>query len=601
MTSKELREKYIEFFKSKGHRVIPSASLIPENDPSVLFTTAGMHPLVPFLAGEKHPAGKRLVDYQKCIRTGDIDAVGDQWHLTFFEMLGNWSLGDYFKREALEWSWEFLTASKWLAIPKERLAVTVFGGDKDAPFDEEAYEIWKKLGLPENKIYKYGKKENWWGPAGETGPCGPDSEMFYITDKEPCGANCQPSCSCGRYVEIWNDVFMQYNKIAEGKYEPLKQKNIDTGMGVERVVAVLNGYQDNYQELLKPLVNKVEELSGKRYAVDQEITKSMRIIVDHLRAATFIMGDDLGIAPSNLGQGYVVRKLIRRAIRHGRMIGIQQNFTQQIALAVIKTMSDVYPELERNKKFVLDGLNSEEEKFMLTLQKGLKIFKENIKKLAAAKNKNKKNINGDLSFNLYQTYGFPLELIKELAHEQGFEVDEDAFKQKFKQHQQLSRAASAGKFKGGLGSHSEMAIKYHTATHLLHAALRQVLGPHVAQKGSNITDERLRFDFSHNEKLTTEEKKKVEEIVNEQIAKDLPVRWQEMTLKEAQAKGAIGLFAHKYGERVKVYTIGNEKYPFSREICGGPHVKSTGTLGHFRIKKEESNSAGVRRIKAVLE
>ncbi len=600
MTSKELRQKYIDFFKSKGHVEIPSASLIPENDPSVLFTTAGMHPLVPFLSGEKHPAGKRLVDFQKCIRTCDIDAVGDQWHLTFFEMLGNWSLGDYFKREALTWSWEFLTSPQWLGIPKERLAVTVFAGDEDAPFDEEAYNIWRELGVPAERIYKYGKQENWWGPAGEIGPCGPDSEMFYITDKEPCGPNCQPSCSCGRYVEIWNDVFMQYNKTAEGKYEPLERKNIDTGMGVERVVAVLNNYQDNYQELLKPLIEKAEELSGKKYLSSKEVTKSMRIIADHLRAATFIMGDDLGIAPSNVDQGYVVRKLIRRAIRHGRMIGIQQNFTQQIGAAVIKSMGDVYPELERNKKFVLENLAAEEEKFMATLQKGLKIFKENIAGLERG-TAGHKIIGGKLAFDLYQTYGFPLELIKELAGEQSFAVDEQGFTEEFKKHQEKSRTAAAGKFKGGLGAHSEMAIKYHTATHLLHAALRQVLGQHVAQKGSNITDERLRFDFSHGEKMTEEEKKKVEEIVNEQIAKDLPVSWQEMSLEEAKAKGAIGLFEHKYGERVKVYTIGDETHPFSREICGGPHVERTGVLGRFRIKKEQASSAGVRRIKAVLE
>lgn len=601
MTSKELRQKYIDFFKSKGHAEIPSASLIPENDPSVLFTTAGMHPLVPFLSGEKHPAGKRLVDFQKCIRTGDIDAVGDQWHLTFFEMLGNWSLGDYFKREALEWSWEFLTSPQWLGIPKERLAVTVFAGDEDAPFDEEAYNIWRELGIPEERIYKYGKQENWWGPAGETGPCGPDSEMFYITDKEPCGPNCQPSCSCGRYVEIWNDVFMQYNKTADGKYEPLEQRNIDTGMGVERVVAVLNGYQDNYQELLKPLIQKIEQLSGKEYLSSQEVTKSMRIMADHLRAATFIMGDDLGIAPSNVDQGYVVRKLIRRAIRHGRMIGIQQNFTHQIGEVVIETMGDVYPELERNKKFVLDNFIAEEEKFMATLQKGLKVFKESIAELASGTADQQKLVSGKLAFDLYQTYGFPLELIKELANEQGFAVDEQGFAEEFKKHQEKSRTAAAGKFKGGLGDHSEMAIKYHTATHLLHAALRQVLGPHVAQRGSNITDERLRFDFSHGEKMTEEEKKRVEEIVNEQIAKDLPVSWQEMSLEEAKAKGAIGLFEHKYGDKVKVYTIGDEEHPFSREICGGPHVERTGVLGRFRIKKEQASSAGVRRIKAVLE
>lgn len=570
--------------------MIPSASLVPENDPSVLFTTAGMHPLVPFLMGEKHPAGSRLVNYQKCVRTGDIDEVGNQWHLTFFEMLGNWSLGDYWKQEAISWSYEFLTSTKWLGIAKDKLAVTVFAGDSDAPFDEEAYNIWKSLGIPEERIYKYNKKENWWGPAGKIGPCGPDTEMFYITDKEPCGPNCQPSCSCGKYVEVWNDVFMQYNKTAEGKFEPLAQKNVDTGMGLERVVAVLNGYQDNYQELMKPLVKKIEELSGQKYA-DEKL--SMRVIADHIRAATFIMGDDLGIAPSNVDQGYVVRKLIRRAIRHGRMIGIKNNFTDKIGEVVIKTMGDVYPELEKNRRFVLDNFKTEEDKFSKTLQQGLAAYAK-----AAA---GKKEISGKAAFDLFQTYGFPLELSKELAAEEGLTVDEKEFGQEFKKHQQLSRTAAAGKFKGGLGEQSEQAIKYHTATHLLQAALRQVLGDHVKQKGSNITEKRLRFDFSHAEKMTDEQKAEVEKIVNEAIEKNLPVSFEESTVAKAKEKGAIGLFGDKYGDKVKVYTIGDPQKPFSREICGGPHVANSGVLGHFKIKKEESSSAGVRRIKAILE
>ena len=584
MTSWQLRKKYLEFFVGKGHAVIPSASLVPENDPSVLFTTAGMHPLVPFLMGEKHPAGKRLVNCQKCIRTGDIDEVGDQWHLTFFEMLGNWSLGDYFKEEAIKMSYEFLTSEKWLGIPVEKLAITVFAGDGDAPFDREAFNIWQGLGIPEERIFKYGKKENWWGPAGETGPCGPD---------------CQPACSCGKYVEIWNDVFMEYNKTAWGKFEPLAQKNVDTGMGVERTVSVLNGYGDNYQELMKPLVEKIEELSGKKYTPlslrdtspcqVEEIIGSMRVIADHLRAATFIMGDDLGIAPSNVDQGYVVRKLIRRAIRHGRMIGIKENFSHKIAGVVVEIMSDVYPELLKNKEFVLANFKIEEDKFTKTLQAGLSAF--------AKASADKKKISGELAFNLYQTHGFPIELTKELASEKGLTVDEQGFNEEFKKHQELSRTAAVGKFKGGLGEHTEQAVKYHTATHLLNAALRQVLGPHVFQKGSNITEERLRFDFSHGIKMSAEEKAQVEKIVNQVIENDLPVNSVEMTVEQAKKKGAIGVFADKYGEQVKVYSIGD----YSQEICGGPHVERTGQLGHFKIIKEEASSAGVRRIKAILE
>ena len=623
MTSEQLRKKYLEFFAEKGHAVIPSASLVPENDPSVLFTTAGMHPLVPFLMGEKHPAGQRLVNFQKCVRTGDIDCVGDQWHLTFFEMLGNWSLGDYGKKEALEWSYEFLTSKKWLGIPAEKLAVTIFAGDPpslklrgaSAPFDREAFNIWQGLGIPEAKIFKYGKKENWWGPAGAAGPCGPDSEMFYVTAKPACGPDCQPACSCGKYVEIWNDVFMEYNKTASGKFEPLAQKNVDTGMGVERTVSVLNGYQDNYQELIKPLVDKIEELAGKKY--EGEFVRSMRIIADHLRAATFIMGDDLGIAPSNVDQGYVVRKLIRRAIRHGRMIGIQDNFTHKIGQAVMSAMGDVYPELIKNKEFVLANFKTEEDKFTKTLQAGLKEFHkstENTKVQSLTPSpspvlrergtgrgrktqKHTTELSGLATFNLFQTYGFPLELTKEMAYEKGFSVDEPGFNQEFKKHQELSRTAAAGKFKGGLGEQTEQTIKYHTATHLLHAALRQVLGDHVFQRGSNITDERLRFDFSHGAKMSAEQKAAVEKIVNQLIDDDLPVNFVELPVAEAKKKGAIGVFADKYGEQVKVYSIGD----YSREICGGPHVARTGVLGHFKIIKEEASSAGVRRIKAILQ
>ncbi len=595
MTSKELRQKYIDFFKSKGHAEIPSASLIPENDPSVLFTTAGMHPLVPFLIGESHPAGRRLVDYQKCVRTGDIDEVGNQWHLTFFEMLGNWSLGEYFKDEAIEWSFEFLTSPNWLGIDQEKLAVSVFAGDEDASFDKEAYNLWLKIGIPKERIYKYGKDENWWGPAGQTGPCGPDTEMFYITDKPACGSNCQPSCGCGKYIEIWNDVFMQYNKTEKGKYELLEQKNVDTGMGLERTVAALNGYQDNFQELLKPLVEKTEELSGKQYGKDKEVTQSMRVIADHLRAATFIMGDDLGIKPSNVDQGYVVRKLLRRAIRHGRMLGINKNFTHLVSQIVIQTMSDVYAELKKNEDFILANMKFEEEKFSQTLQQGLKIFHKHRQKIAS------EVLPGEVAFDLYQTYGFPIELTQELAKEQGLKVDKATFDKAFEEHQEKSRTAAAGKFKGGLGEHTEITKKYHTATHLLHAALRSVLGEYVEQRGSNINEKRLRFDFSYSDKMSPEEIVQVENMVNKNITRDLPVYAQEMSLAEAKQKRAMGLFEHKYGDKVKVYTIGKGDQGVSCEICGGPHVSRTGELGHFKIIKEESSSAGIRRIKAVLE
>ena len=589
MTSKELRQKYIEFFNSKGHAEIPSASLIPENDPSILFTTAGMHPLVPFLLGEKHPAGNKLVNFQKCIRTGDIDEVGNQWHLTFFEMLGNWSLGDYGKKEAIGMSFEFLTGKNWLNIPIEKLAVSVFEGDENAPFDEESFNAWKELGISEDRIYKYDKKENWWGTPGETGPCGPDSEMFYITDKEACSPDCQPSCNCGKYVEIWNDVFMIYNKTKDGKYEELEQKNIDTGMGVERVVAVLNGYEDNYQEALKPIIEKIEELSGQQYVGDEETTKSMRIIADHLRAATFIMGDNLGIAPSNVDQGYVVRKLIRRAIRHGKLIGINSIFCFKIAEIVIDLMKDVYPELQRNKDFVINQMVNEEEKFSKTLEQGLKEFNK------------LDSIDGKQAFDLFQTYGFPFELTQELAKEKGIQIDKKGFEEEMQKHQELSRTASAGKFKGGLADNSEQTVKYHTTAHLMLKALREVLGDHVEQKGSNITEERMRFDFSHAEKMTEKQKERVEELVNGWIKEDLPVVCMEMSLDEAKKKNAMGVFTNKYGDQVKVFTIGDEINPISCEICGGPHVETTGKLGKFKIKKEQSSSSGVRRIKAVLE
>ena len=578
MTSQEIRQKFLDFFKNKGHAVIPSASLIPENDPTTLFISAGMHPLVPYLMGENHPQGKRLASVQKCIRTIDIEEVGDAYHHTFFEMLGNWSLGDYFKKEAVEWSIEFLT--KYLNIPIERLAISVFKGDKDAPLDKESIDIWKSLGIPEQKIARLGKKDNWWGPAGQTGPCGPDTEMFYWNDdKNPAPKDFDPKDT--RWVEIWNDVFMEYNKMAEGKFESLKQKNVDTGMGLERTLAVLNGLDDDYQtELFVNQIRKIEELSEKKYEESEEITRVMRIIADHLKANTFIMADDKGIVPSNLDQGYVVRRLIRRAVRYGRQLEIKDDlWTKEIAKVVIEDYMDVYPELEKNKEFILNNLDKEEAKFKKTLEKGLREFEK-----------------GTDSFVLFSTYGFPIEMTQELAKEKGKEIDIERFNQQMKKHQELSRTASAGKFKSGLADTSEETKRLHTAAHLLLAALRKVLGDHVVQKGSNITAERLRFDFSHSEKMTDEQKHEVERLVNEVIKKDLPVVCQEMSLEEAKKQGAMGVFESKYGHKVKVYSMGN----YSKEICAGPHVERTGQLGHFKIKKEQSSSAGVRRIKAVL-
>jgi len=591
MKSNELREKYLEFFKSKGHSILPSASLIPENDPTVLFTTAGMHPLVPYLMGEKHPEGNRLTDCQKCIRTGDIDEVGDTTHHTFFEMLGNWSLGDYFKKEAIEWSYEFLTSSDWLGLDKSRIAVSVFQGDEDAPFDNEAFAVWKNLGISEKRIAKLPKKNNWWGPAGETGPCGPDTEIFYWIgepDKVPDSFNDDNNL----WVEIWNDVFMQYNKNKEGKFNLLKQKNVDTGMGLERVLACINNLNDNYKtDLFSNLINKLERLSEKKYNESEEITKSMRIILDHLKAATFIMGDDKIIFPSNTGQGYVLRRLIRRAIRYGKLLEIKEKpWTKEIAKIVIHDYSHFYPELEKNANNILNELKNEEEKFNNTLERGLKVFSKI----------NSKFINGKEAFNLYQTYGFPIEMTKELANEKNIKINEEEYLIELKKHQEQSRTASAGMFKGGLADASEETKKLHTVAHLMLEALRRVLGDHVIQKGSNITPERLRFDFSHSEKITSEQIKKVENIVNEQISKKLPVHYEEMPLEEAKKIGAMGIFESKYGEKVKVYFIGDDKNLYSKEICGGPHIKNTGELGKFKIIKEESSSSGVRRIKANL-
>ncbi|GHU99210.1 alanine--tRNA ligase [Spirochaetia bacterium] len=600
MTAQELRTKYIEFFKSKGHAQIQGKSLLPDNDPTVLFTTAGMHPLVPYLLGQEHPAGKRLTDYQKCVRTGDIDAVGDPSHLTFFEMLGNWSLGDYFKEGAIEMSFEFLTSPKWLGIPLERLGVTVFAGEGDIPRDEESAAIWKRLGVPENRIRYLPRKDNWWGPAGTTGPCGPDSEMFYDFGKPACGPDCGPGCSCGKWLEIWNDVFMQYNKNAEGKYDPLTRTCVDTGMGIERTVTVLNGQKSVYDtEIFANIKAAVEKASNYAYGTDADKDKSVRIICDHARTATFILGDPKGVSPSNVGAGYVLRRLIRRAVRHGRKLGIEGQVLSPVAEVVVNQFGGPYPELIENRAFIIEELTREEDKFLETLQKGSQEFEKLLPNLLRDP---RKIMSGRLAFKLYDTYGFPIELTEELAAEQGMTVNREEFDEAFKKHQELSRAGSEQVFKGGLADHSEATTKYHTATHLLQKALRMVLGDHVAQKGSNITTERMRFDFSHGAPMTAEEITRVQDIVNEQIRRDLPVTMEVMSLDEAKASGAMALFGEKYESQVKVYTIGDfSTGVFSREVCGGPHVEHTGTMGKFTIQKEQSSSAGVRRIRAVLE
>ena len=589
--SSELRSMFLKFFKDHGHAVISSASVIPENDPTVLFTTAGMHPLVPYLMGAKHPAGKRLTDVQKCVRTGDIDDVGDFSHLTFFEMLGNWSLGDYFKEQMIPWSWEFLTSPEYLGLPKDRLAFSVFAGDADCPRDEESAQLWRNCGVADDHIFFLPKENNWWGPAGITGPCGPDTEMFIITDKEPCGPNCSPACSCGRYLEIWNDVFMQYNKKADGTFEPLEQKNVDTGMGLERTICVLNGKKSVYEtDLFADILKKISELSGKEYGSDEMTTRAFRIIADHMRTATFIMGDDRGVSPSNVDQGYVLRRLIRRAVRYGMGIGMPEGFTGEVAKVIIEQYKDVYPELKRNEAFVLEQLSLEESRFARTLKQGNREFEKLVEKVQDGQ------IDGVSAFHLYDTYGFPVEMTEELARERGLTVDMDGFHDCFRRHQATSQAGAEQRFKGGLADNSEQSARLHTATHLLHAALRKVLVPEVAQKGSNITAERLRFDFSFGRKMTKEELAEVERLVNEAIESHTPITCEEMTVAQAKEQGAIGLFESKYGEKVKVYTMG----PYSKEICGGPHAQNTGDLVSFKIKKEESSSAGVRRIKAVI-
>ena len=592
VTSAQLREMFQKFMESKGCARIHSASVIPENDPTVLFTTAGMHPLVPYLMGAKHPAGTRLTDVQKCIRTGDIDDVGDSSHLTFFEMLGNWSLGDYFKKEAISWSWEFLTSPEYLGLDKDRLAFTVFEGDENCPRDTESHDLWRSMGVAEDHIFYLPKEHNWWGPAGITGPCGPDTEMFIITDKEPCGPDCSPACSCGRYLEIWNDVFMQYNKQADGTFAPLAQKNVDTGMGLERTICVLNGKKTVYEtDAFTDILAKIAELSGHTYGENEEVTKAFRIIADHMRTSTFILGDDRGVSPSNTDQGYILRRLIRRAVRYAMQLGMPEGFTCEIAKVIINQYKDVYPELERNSAFVLEQLKLEEGRFARTLKQGNKEFDK------VASRVENGTLDGLSAFHLYDTYGFPIEMTCELARERGLKVDVPAFEECFKQHQATSHAGAEQRFKGGLADHSEETTKLHTATHLLHAALRKVLGDEVHQKGSNITAERLRFDFTFGRKVTKEELAEVEKLVNEAIESHTPVVCREMTVADAKAEGAIGLFESKYGEKVRTYKMGD----YSFEICGGPHAENTGDLGEFHILKEESSSAGVRRIKAVLK
>ncbi len=599
MTANDLRSIYIEFFKSKNHAEISGQSLIPENDPSVLFTTAGMHPLVPYLLGEKHPAGTRLTDYQKCIRTGDIDEVGDPSHLTCFEMLGNWSLGDYFKKESIAFSYEFLTSPKWLGLDPRKISVTVFAGDENAPRDEEAATFWKENGMPEDKIAYLPASDNWWA-AGPTGPCGPDTEIFYWVGEglPPAGSN--KGTDSKNWMEIWNNVFMQYNRVDEKTLVPLPKQNVDTGMGLERTNCILQGKTSVYlTEVFQPIIKTIEGLSGYTYGTDDEKDKSVRIIADHSRSSVFILGDQKGVTPDRVGAGYVLRRLIRRAVRHGMKLGIEKDFMAEIAATVIENFKNAYPELEENKEKVFRELTAEEAKFRTTLKKGEAEFQKLLPNLM--KNP-KKIISGKVAYNLYETYGYPLELTQELGAENGFTVDVEGFKEAERKHQEASKTAEAGSAKGGLAEQSDITTKYHTATHLLQQALVNVLGNQVAQKGSNINNERMRFDFTFERPMTKEEIAKVEAIVNEKINEDLPVTMQVMPLDAAKASGARALFTNKYGEDVKVYTIGKdaEKDWFSKEVCGGPHVQHTAQIGKFKIEKEQSSSAGVRRIRATI-
>lgn len=581
---------FLQFFEEKDHAIIPSASVMPENDPTVLFTTAGMHPLQVFLTGQPHPAGNRLANCQKCIRTGDIDDVGDPTHLTFFEMLGNWSLGDYFKKEAIAMSWEFLTDPRWLGLDPEKISVTVFEGDGEVPRDEESANIWRETGIPDDRIYFLSREENWWGPAGETGPCGPDTEMFYDTGKKPCSETCRPGCNCGKYFEIWNDVFMSYNRKSNGTYEKLQQHNVDTGMGIERTVAVLNGMKSVYEiDTCAPLVERVTKITRIKEQLNEEQQKAFRIIVDHIKAATFILGDDTLLPPSNLGQGYVLRRFIRRIIRQGNLLEIKQHFLPELAKIVIDLYKETYPELERNKHFIIENLTQEEQKFSKALRRGLRKFNQILKE--------KETITAEDAFLLFTSFGFPLEITTELAAEQGIIIDHEIFTKEFEHHRDLSRKATAGTFQSGLVDHSERTTRLHTATHLLQQALRNVLGDHVEQKGSNITPDRTRFDFSHSRNLSPEEIKKVEDIVNQKIQEALPVDKEIMTPQEAQEQGALGFFEERYQGKVSVYSVGS----FSKEICTGPHVKNTREIGHFKIQKQKNIGVGLIRIRATVD
>ena len=587
ISSDKLKKMYLEFFQKNGHKVIANASLIPENDPTALFISAGMHPLVPYLLGQPHPSGTKLVNIQKCLRTNDIDEVGDSFHLSFFEMLGNWSLGDYFKKESIPWSYEFLTSKEWLNIDKERLSVTVFAGDDQISRDTESAKIWEGLGIPKERIFYLPKEDNWWGPVGSTGPCGPDTEIFYDTGIEPCGSECQPGCGCGKYNEIWNNVFMEYNKTPDGKYELLEQKNVDTGMGVERTISVLQGKKNVYDtEIFTPLLNRIKDLADIQ-EISNEQNKSVRVIKDHTRAATFLLAD--GIVPRNVEQGYVLRRIIRGAIRHGKMMGIEEEFLSELSQTVIGMYAEDNPHLKTTEEFILTELRKEYKKFNKTLAKGLRRFNRIANK--------KKEIDAKDAFFLYQSFGFPIEITKELGVENNLPVDVVGFDEELKKHQKVSRASADKKFGSGLADSQKETVKLHTATHLLNEALRVVLSKDIVQRGSNITHERLRFDFNFDRKLIDQEKNDVEDVVNEQIKKAIPIKRIETTLEEAKKMAPQAVFGDKYSDKVTVYSIG----VFSSELCSGPHVENTSELGHFKIVKEQGISAGVRRIRAVLE
>ncbi len=587
ISSNKLKKMYLEFFQKNGHKVIANASLVPENDPTALFISAGMHPLVPYLLGQPHPSGTKLVNVQKCLRTSDVGEVGDSFHLSFFEMLGNWSLGDYFKAESIPWSYEFLTSKDWLNIDKEKISVTVFAGDENAPKDEESASIWRSLGMPDERIYYLPREDNWWGPAGATGPCGPDTEIFYDTGIEPCGAECKPGCGCGKYNEIWNNVFMEYNKTHDGKYELLEQRNVDTGMGVERTISVLQGKKNVYEtEIFTPLIEKIKELAELEEIPDEH-EKSIRIVMDHTRAATFLLAD--GVVPRNIEQGYVLRRIIRGAIRHGRLMGIEREFLTGLSQTVIGMYEEDNPHLRKNEEFILDELRKESKKFNNTLVKGLRRFN----RIADKKNA----IDAKDAFLLYQSFGFPIEITAEIGEENGIPVDVAGFEEEMKKHQKVSSASADKKFGSGLADSQNETVKLHTATHLLNEALRVVLSKDIVQRGSNITHERLRFDFNFDRKMTDEEKREVEDVINEKIRQAIPITHIETSLEEAKKIATQAVFGDRYGDKVTVYSIGD----FSSELCSGPHVENTSELGTFKIKKERSISAGVRRIRAVLE